>query len=130
MTNGGLNEAGSAFYTSPANIQSFTTNFKFQLTNPAADGFTFTIQNVGPTALGRSGSYLGYRTSAKSVAIKFDLFQNTGEPSNNSTGIFEDGAIRRIGGIDLTGSGINLHSGDIMDANISYDGDNPHSHDH
>ena len=28
-----------------------------------------------------------------------------------------------MGGIDLTGSGINLHSGDTMDANIAYDGE-------
>ena len=28
----------------------------------------------------------------------------------------------RLGGIDLTGSGINLHSGDQMDAHITYDG--------
>ena len=29
--------------------------FNFQLTYPNADGFTFTIQGVGPTALGRTG---------------------------------------------------------------------------
>ena len=121
LTNGGLNEAASAFYTSPVDITSFNTDFKFLLTNPAADGFTFTIQNVGPTALGGAGSYLGYRDIGQSVAIKFDLYQNPGDPSNQSTGIFEDGALP-VGGIDLTGSGINLHSGDTMDANITYDG--------
>ena len=55
------------------------------------------------------------------MAIKFDLYQNPGDPSNDSTGIFEDGA-EPVGGIDLTGSGINLHSGDNMDAHITYDG--------
>ena len=122
LTNGGLNEAGSAFYTSPVDITSFNTNFKFKLTNPAADGFTFTIQNLGPTALGGNGGYLGYGFLGTSVAIKFDLFQNPGDPSNDSTGIFEDAA-EPIGGIDLIGSGINLHSGDTMDANIAYDGE-------
>ena len=48
LTNGGLNQAGSAFYATPVNIQSFTTDFTFQLSNPVADGITFTIQNVGP----------------------------------------------------------------------------------
>ena len=57
------------------------------------------------------------------MAIKFDLFQNHGDPSNNSTGIFVDGALP-IGptSIDLTGTGINLHSGDKMGAHITYDG--------
>ena len=58
------------------------------------------------------------------MAVKFDLYQNTGDPSNDSTGIFVDGAIP-IGpnSIDLTGSGINLHSGDKMDVNLTYDGE-------
>ena len=123
LTNGGLNEASSAFYPSPVNVQSFTTDFTFQLTNPNADGFTFTIQNVGPGALGADGGSLGYAGIGQSVAVKFDLFQNHGDPSNNSTGIFIDGALP-IGptSIDLTGSGINLHSGDKMDAHLTYDG--------
>ena len=124
-------EAGSAFYTTPVNIQAFTTNFKFQLTNPVADGFTFTIQNAGLTALGGIGGSLGYAGIGNSVAIKFDLFQNAGDPSDNSTGIFVDGA-RPIGptSIDLTGSGINLHSGDEMDANVTYNGTTLHPHHH
>ena len=52
LTNGGENEAGSVFYKTPVNVQSFTTDFTFELSNPSADGLTFTIQNVGPTALG------------------------------------------------------------------------------
>ncbi len=124
LTNGGTFEAGSAFFAMPVNVQSFNTDFIFQLTNPAADGFTFTIQNVGPNALGSVGGSLGYAGISKSVAIKFDLFQNTGDPSDDSTGIFFLGA-GPIGptSIDLTGSGINLHSGDKMDANLTYDGE-------
>ncbi len=123
LTNSGTFEASSVFYSSPVNIQSFTTDFIFQLTNPAADGFTFTIQNVGPGALGANGGSLGYAGIGNSVAIKFDLFQNAGDVSNNSTGIFVDGAIP-IGppSIDLTGSGINLHSGDQIHAHITYNG--------
>ena len=56
------------------------------------------------------------------MAVKFDLYQNAGDPSGNSTGIFVDGAVP-VGGIDLTGSGINLHSGDKMHADIAYDGE-------
>ena len=125
LTNGGLAEASSAFYASPVNIQSFTTDFTFQLTNPAADGFTFTIQNAGPNAMGGVGGYLGYEGIGDSVAVKFDLYQNTppATPPTTRTGIFVHG-VRPIGRThDLTGSGINLHSGDKMDANLTYDGE-------
>ena len=44
----------------PVNVQSFTNDFTFQLINVNANGFTFTIQDIGPTALGLSGSDLGY----------------------------------------------------------------------
>ena len=60
LTNGGQYQAGSAFYNTPVNITSFTTDFMFQLSNPAGDGMTFTIQGVGPTALGPFGGGLGY----------------------------------------------------------------------
>jgi hypothetical protein len=123
LTNGGSNEAASAFFSTPINVQSFNTGFTFQLTNPSADGFTFTIQNAGPTALGADGGSLGYAGIGHSVALKFDLYQNGGEPSSSSTGIFVDGAQPiGAGSIDLTASGINLHSGDPIQATINYDG--------
>ena len=131
LTTDAKTQAGSAFAKTPQNVQAFTTDFTFQVLNPAADGFTFTIQNQGPNAVGGSGGALGFGDSPdtpgikKSVAIKFDLFQNHGDPSNNSTGIFVDGAVP-IGptSIDLTGSGINLHSQDPLEAHITYDGVN------
>ena len=55
LTDGGGFETGSAFWKTPVNIQAFTTNFTFQLTSAVADGFTFTIQNAGTTALGNNG---------------------------------------------------------------------------
>ena len=121
LTDGGTNEAGSAFYAAPVNIQTFTTDFVFQLTNANADGFTFTIQNGAPTALGASGGSLGYAGIGASVAVKFDLYNNAGD-GPNSTGIYVDGAPPNVPAIDLTSSGINLHSGDKMDAHIAYDG--------
>ena len=51
---------------------------------------TFTIQNVGPTALGGPGAGLGYVTIQKSVAIKFDLYNNAGE-GPDSTGLISMG---------------------------------------
>jgi hypothetical protein len=109
-------EAGSAFWTTPVNVEAFTNTFMFQLTNEVADGFTFTIQNAGLTALGPDGGGLGYGPSvvgggagiATSVAVKFDLFNNNGE-GNNSTGLYVDGASPTVPATTFTG-GVNLHS--------------------
>jgi hypothetical protein len=123
LTNGIHYQVGSAFYTTPVSIQSFTTDFTFQLSNPIADGFTFTIQNIGPGALGAYGGSLGYAPIGKSVAIKFDLHNNSGE-GPNSTGLYVNGALPTVPAIDLTGSGIDLHSGHSIFAQITYDGAN------
>jgi hypothetical protein len=116
-------QAASVFYDAPVNIQSFTTDFTFQLTNPVADGFTFTIQNAGLYALGAIGSGLGYAGIGKSVAVKFDLYNNAGE-GPDSTGLYLNGAIPTVPAVDLSGTGIDLHSGDAFTAHISYDGTN------
>ena len=60
LTNGGQYQSGTAFYAKPVDIRQFTTDFTFQLSNPAADGITFTIQKAGPTALGGKGAGLGF----------------------------------------------------------------------
>ena len=59
---------------------------------------------------------------ANSVAIKFDLYDNNGE-GTNSTGLYTGGADPfNVGSIDLTPSGINLHSGDVFQVDVAYDG--------
>jgi len=133
LTTGGSQQAGSAFYNTPMNIQSFTNDFSFQLSNAQADGFTFTIQNVSPKALGPVGGGLGYGpytssgatnsagTITNSIAIKFDLYSNAGE-GPDSTGLYQNGASPTVPAIDLTPSGINLHSGDGMSVHMTYDG--------
>ncbi len=129
LTNGGTQERGSVFYNTPMNIQSFTNDFSFQLSNAQADGFTFTIQASSLTAIGGVGGGLGYASDTpgnpggipSSVAIKFDLYSNQGE-GPDSTGLYTNGASPTIPAIDLTSSGINLHSGDTMNVHMTYDG--------
>ena len=121
LTNGGSNEAGSAWFNSAVNISQFTNDFAFQLVNPNADGITFTIQNAGLTALGGMGGNLGYAGIANSVAVKFDLYNNSGE-GINSTGLYQNGALPIIPASDLTSSGINLHSGDKLSVHMTYNG--------
>ena len=96
---GSATDKGSAWLTTPVSIAAFTSDFYFQLLSPAADGFTFTIQNQGLNAIGPGGSGLGYGASRpggpvgipKSVAIKFDIYSNQGE-GTDSTGFYTDGA--------------------------------------
>ena len=121
MTDGNPNEARSAFFTTPVNVQQFSTGFDFQLTNPNADGFTFTIQGSGPTALGTVGGGLGYGGIPTSVAVKFDLYNNAGE-GPDSTGLYTNGAVPTVPAINLSSTGINLHSGDIFNAQLTYNG--------
>ncbi len=121
LTDGGGKEARTAYYSSPINVQSFTTAFVFQLTNANADGFTFCIQNSGSSALGGNGGGLAYTGIPKSVAVKFDLYNNAGEGSD-STGLSTGGANPLTPSIDLSSTAINLHSGDPINVTVSYDG--------
>jgi hypothetical protein len=127
LTNGQGNEAGSAFFNTRIGVSSFANDFTFQLVNPLADGITFTIQTDGPTALGPAGGDLGYGSGSggssilKSVAVKFDLYNNQGE-GVDSTGIYTNGAAPTIPSIDMTGSGVDLHTGDIMAVHMTYNG--------
>jgi hypothetical protein len=120
LTDGGATEAGSGFYNTPVNVQAFTTDFSFQLTNPNADGMTFVLQNTGTTALGSSGGGLGYGGVGKSVALKFDLYSNAGE-GTNSIGLYTNGASPTTPAVAL-GGGVNLHGGDVFNVHIAYDG--------
>jgi hypothetical protein len=130
LTDGGANEASSAFTVVPVRVTRFTNSFSFQLLNPNAEGFTFTLQGGAPTALGGAGGGLGYGpnpgtgaspTIARSVAVKFDLFNTAGE-GVDSTGLYTNGAEPTVPAINLSSTGINLHSGDVFNVTMSYDG--------
>ena len=81
LTTGLTYQASSVFYNTPTNIQAFNTSFAFQLSNAQADGFTFTIQNVGPTAIGGDGGSLGYgpnpTTGTKAVSPRVSPSSST-----------------------------------------------------
>jgi len=83
---------------------------------------TFTIQGVAPTAVGGTGGGLGFAGTTKSVAIKFDLFDNAGE-GPNSTGLYLNGVQpNAVNSINLTGTGIDLHSGHTFNVSMAYNG--------
>jgi hypothetical protein len=137
LTTTGQNLAGSGWFSTPVNIQAFSTDFTFQITNTSGsatgNGLTFVIQNKGTTAVGPSGGGLGYGPDqpknatgsanspiTKSVAVKFDLVNNAGE-GTNSTGMYLNGASPTTPAVAL-GGGVNLHTSDVFQANLSYDG--------
>lgn len=125
-------EREAAFYKGRVNVSKFETSFDFQIVGNQdwmADGITFCIQNQGLNALGSSGGGLGYGPDpvvktgdhiAQSVAIKFDVYQNTLDPSVSSTGIFADG-VAPIGGYDLSKNKINLRSGNVFRVEMHYE---------
>jgi fibronectin type 3 domain-containing protein len=132
LTDGGTNEAGTAFSTNKVDVTRFNSQFSFQLTagTSTADGIAFTIEGLANTALGPTGGGLGYGPDhtggtggiASSVAIKFDLYNNQGE-GVDSTGLYTNGvAPTNVGSIDLTGTGIDLHSGDKFNVSLAYNG--------
>ena len=124
---------GSTFFPSAVNVQGFTTDFSFQVTvdDPAnsGDGLTFTVQGDGPFALGSQGGGLGYGPDPfrfgqlllipRSVAVKFDFFDNEGE-GWNSTGIYTNGQVPSIPATNI--SNVILTSGRVLTAHIVYDG--------
>jgi hypothetical protein len=133
-------QAGSVFCTNPVNVRTFNTVFRFQTTggNNTADGLTFCIQGEGPRALGGLGGGLGYGPDptdvldpgfriTKSVALKFDLFDNQTIQPRSSMGLYKNGdspiATTAIGGeIALDPLGIDLHSGHQFRVTLAYDG--------
>jgi hypothetical protein len=143
LTDTGVLEAGSAWYAVPVNVQSFTTNFTLQLSSANANGMTFTIQNQppassdssiqyvsgGPNAIGNNQNGLGYSGSTNgvggqnagllsSVAVIFDLYDGSGD----LTGLYTNGAMPTGSSVDMSSSGLSLHSGNPLNVTLAYNG--------
>jgi len=131
LTDGGSTESRSAFFNAPISVKAFNTSFDFQEVDPTADGFTFVIQDQGTKAVGSPGGGLGYGPEingpqaviAKSVAVKFDIHNDAGE-GNDSTGVYVDGASPTVPATNLSATGVVLASGDVIHAQIAYNGTN------
>jgi hypothetical protein len=128
---------GTGWFATPVNVQTFSNDFSFQITNTTGsatgNGMAFVIQNSGTQAMGPTGGGLGYGPDnvanatassqapiGKSVAIKFDTVNNAGE-GNDSTGLYKNGASPTVPAVAL-GNGVSLLSGDIFQVHMRYDG--------
>jgi hypothetical protein len=86
LTPGGYRQSGSAWSTTKLDVtRSFESTFKVYLHHfrPGADGIAFVVQTEGPRALGGWGGGLGYRGIKPSLAVEFDIYQNSNDPSRN-----------------------------------------------
>jgi glucose/arabinose dehydrogenase len=131
LTPAAQNQAGSAFYkdvlTLDANT-SFQTQFQFRLSggqgSGGADGFTFMLQDTfaGSSILGGNGGGLGYGgTGAKSLAIKFDTYDNgAADPSDNYIAIVRDGAVDV--NLASVGTALDLNNASPLNAWVDYNG--------
>jgi hypothetical protein len=104
-------------------MKTFTNDFSFQISagSPTADGLTWTLQNNSTAALGTAGGELGYTGIGKSVAVKFDLYDNAGE-GVDSTGLFLNGVSPYTPASDMSAAGIDLHSGHMFKVHMTYNG--------
>jgi hypothetical protein len=130
------NVAGSVFSLSQENILNWTTQFSVRLhegTQPRyADGFAFVIQAESSYALGAGLGGLGYQGITNSLAIKFDTFQNTGETSANSTGLYTGGAApggpadgTTVFDLDPTKVNLQSQSSKVITLSYAYNAANP-----
>ena len=129
-------QAGSAFTDTALNVGGFSTSFEFRITSaggPAdvtgqagADGLTFAIQSIGPTALGGAGGGIGYLGISPSVAVEFDTFNNdpvnfptVADPDSNHLGVDVNGSV-----VSLVTAAVapRFDDGRLWHAWVDYDG--------
>ena len=127
ITDGGGNEARSAYYNTVVPVGKFVSSFVYTASGAAgneADGFTFLLQNDsrGLRALGGNGGALGYGTANAGTPISpsaaFEL--NIYSPSTLGYSFGTSGAVNA----NTTPGNVNLNSGDPIQVSLSYDGVN------
>ena len=129
-----LTSGGSAFTTAQVplgGLNSFSTYFQFQITNPigivdedgsGADGLVFVVQTVNNN-VGGVGGGIGYAGITPSVGIEFDTYNNgvgAGDPSGNHVGIDLNGSLNSVVAIDEPDDRFN--DGTVWNAWVDYDG--------
>jgi hypothetical protein len=126
LTDGNLNEARSAFYKIPQNIDGFIATFTYTPaqggTSLMADGATFTLQNSpsGASARGLDGGELAYGGITPSVAFSVDLFANS--PGGPGINWETNGLTSQDGGVPNGGAGpVSINNFDPINVSLYYD---------
>src|SRR5690242_16924702 len=117
LTTQANSEATSYWNNTPQNITNWVANFTYtDVATGGADGFSFTLQNQGPTALGGGGGALGYVGITNAAGDAFNIYSgNSGSGSQFNPTI-------SAGGVPLTPtkSTVNIASGHPMNVTLSY----------
>ena len=144
LTGSGGGQQHNAWYTTPVNVQAFTTTFTWNATCPTkpalcGDGMGFMIMS-SPNSSSQGYNYGGYSgsqfswskcsnstscTAMKSVMVKFDLYNNqTSTAGANLTGFYSGGEYPQPpqAESDMSPSGISMESGHLMKATLTYNG--------
>jgi hypothetical protein len=128
-------KSGSAFSSQTVNAATFSTFFKFRITNPGgsifdcnaeagADGIVFVVQSVS-SDIGGTGQGIGYSGIDSSVGVEFDTWCNAAnnDPSSNHLGIDTDGSVNHgAGSLNTVNVTPNFDNGQIWYAWVDYNG--------
>ncbi len=128
LTDGGTQEARSAFASTPQPIAGFNVSFTYHESAAlaaAGEGIAFVVERDtrGATAVGQSGTLLGYGgTNAiiPSAAVEFNLV-NVGGVTASNTSFGTNGALTG-NPVNNLAAGVNLGNGDNIRVNLSYNG--------
>lgn len=133
LTSAQSNQSGSAFSQQPLNAKSFSTYFRFRMTEPGgiadcngnrgADGLTFVIQKASADKGGIGGG-IGYGGITDSVAVEFDTWCNSiiGETLSNHIAINTNGKINHDASNPAIAISPEFSNGQIWSAWVDYNG--------
>jgi hypothetical protein len=129
------NQAGSAFSLATVDATSFSTHFRFRITQPGgtvfdcntepgADGIVFVVQSVS-SSVGGLGQGIGYAGIQRSVGFEIDTWCNAAnnDPNSNHVGIDSNGVVNHGPGAPFTAPvATKLDDGALWYAWVDYDG--------
>lgn len=129
------NQAGSAFSLTTVDATSFSTHFRFRITQPGgtvfdcnsepgADGIVFVVQSVS-SSVGGLGQGIGYAGIQKSVGVEIDTWCNAAnnDPNSNHVGVDVNGVVNHGAGAPFTAPvATKLDNGELWYAWVDYDG--------
>jgi Legume lectin domain len=125
MTHRTTYQAGSAYWTTPVNVQSFTNDFTFQLTNPIGNGIIYDSERSYDGARhgrGRTRIWSGLAGWLARHRQKRGHQVRSGEQRRGRAELrwsVHQGRVTHSAG-DHPGGGVNLHSGDVMQVHMNY----------
>jgi hypothetical protein len=146
LTTQAQESANNIWYKAPLDVQAFTTTFTWTVTCPTGaslcgDGMGFMIISdpnstpAGYTYSGYSGGQFSWSQCSgtgnkncagmNSVLVKFDLYNNQTGSEGNLTGLYSGGEYPQAPNnpqYDMASSGINMQSGHLMRAVLTYNG--------